>query len=69
MMLKGGMAAAPRQLNNKNREEPENYWATLDRCDYVVTLRDGEKHVDQLGKQGSGVAGGSCVCLYRTAGW
>jgi hypothetical protein len=53
--LQGGTTAAPRQLNNENREEPENYWASLDRCDYVVTLRDGDTYIDKLGGQLGGL--------------
>jgi len=34
----GGTRAAPRQLNDQNREEPENYWPDAAQCDYVVTL-------------------------------
>ncbi|KAG7673727.1 hypothetical protein Ndes2437B_g01890 [Nannochloris sp. 'desiccata'] len=37
----GGTRAAPRQLNDQNKREPENYLESADTCDYAVTLRDG----------------------------
>lgn len=36
--LQGGTRAAPRQLNDQNREESQNYWATSEACDYFVGL-------------------------------
>jgi len=34
----GGTAAAPPQLNDKNKGEPANYWASAEACDYAVTM-------------------------------
>jgi alpha-1,2-mannosyltransferase len=36
----GGPRAAPRQLNDQNKREPENYLETADKCDYAVTLQN-----------------------------
>jgi len=36
----GGTRAAPPQLNDQNKREPENYLETADNCDYAVTLRN-----------------------------
>lgn len=43
----GGTRAAPPQLNDDNREEPENYWNSAEKCDYAVTLKDGENWIDR----------------------
>ena len=32
-----GTMAAPRQFNDDNRAEPDNYWETADNCDFFVT--------------------------------
>ncbi|KAL4446276.1 hypothetical protein ABPG77_003083 [Micractinium sp. CCAP 211/92] len=47
----GGTRAAPRQFNDRNREEPENYWPSAANCSYVVTLRDraSGRVIDELG--------------------
>lgn len=37
---KGGTKAAPRQLNDMNREEPQNYWERADNCTFFVTTMD-----------------------------
>jgi alpha-1,2-mannosyltransferase len=42
----GGTRAAPRQLNDQNRREPENYWEDSENCDYAVTLRDSNGWLD-----------------------
>ena len=42
----GGTRAAPRQLNDDNREEPENYWSSAEKCEYAVTLQDGDTWLD-----------------------
>ncbi|KAL4423801.1 hypothetical protein ABPG75_001102 [Micractinium tetrahymenae] len=47
----GGTRAAPRQFNDRNREEPDNYWPSAANCSYVVTLRDRASGslIDELG--------------------
>lgn len=35
----GGSTAAPRQLNDENRDEPENYWPSAEGCDFAVTMQ------------------------------
>lgn len=37
-------------MNDRNREEAAHRWASAERCDYVVTLRDGGKVIDDLGE-------------------
>ncbi|KAK9814227.1 hypothetical protein WJX72_002581 [[Myrmecia] bisecta] len=39
----GGTAAAPTQLNDRNREEPANYWANTTQCDYLIRLDSTDK--------------------------
>lgn len=39
-LLQGGTQAAPPYFNDRNREDPDNYWPSASGCDYVVTLRD-----------------------------
>ena len=46
----GGTAAAPLQLNDRNREDPDNYWTSTEGCEYVVTLSDGKVPIDTLGE-------------------
>ncbi|KAI7842794.1 hypothetical protein COHA_003540 [Chlorella ohadii] len=36
----GGTRAAPPYFNDRNQEEPANYWPSAYGCHYVVTLRD-----------------------------
>lgn len=38
--VQGGTRAAPSYFNDRNREEPANYWPSASGCDYVVSLRD-----------------------------
>lgn len=38
----GGAAASPDQLNDRNKEEPGNYWTLLDNCDYFITTLKNE---------------------------
>lgn len=38
--VQGGTRAAPPYFNDRNREEPANYWPSASGCDYVVSLRD-----------------------------
>jgi alpha-1,2-mannosyltransferase len=38
----GGTRAAPPYFNDRNQEEPANYWPSASGCDYVVSLRDEE---------------------------
>ena len=42
----GGTRAAPPQLNDENKSEPDNYWTSSEKCDYAVTLRDGNGWLD-----------------------
>lgn len=46
----GGTAAAPLQLNDRNHEEPDNYWESARGCSYLVTLRDSGRHIDSVGE-------------------
>lgn len=39
-LLQVGTQAAPPYFNDRNREDPDNYWPSASSCDYVVTLRD-----------------------------
>lgn len=57
VLPQGGTRAAPAQLNDRNREEPANYWPDAASCSYAVTLRDrgSGKPMDALG-----ASGGSC---------
>lgn len=52
----GGTRAAPRQFNDRNREEPDNYWPSAANCSYVVTLRDpgSGTTIDELGELAGG---------------
>lgn len=34
--LQGGTRAAPRQLNDRNAEQPDNYWVSSERCDFFI---------------------------------
>ena len=56
----GGPAAAPPQLNDQNRDEPANYWATGERCDFAVTMlqSDGAGGWEALDAAALGPAGG-----------
>lgn len=38
--MQGGTRAAPPYFNDRNQEEPANYWPSAYGCHYVVTLRD-----------------------------
>lgn len=61
-LVQGGTRAAPPHFNDRNREEPANYWADAARCAYVATLRDpstGEL-IDTLGEP-------SALCAGRAA--
>jgi hypothetical protein len=56
----GGTRAAPRQFNDRNREEPANYWSDAANCSYAVTLRNRASGatIDTLGaSMGQGVLG------------
>lgn len=35
----GGTKASPKQFNDMNVEEPENYWNSADQCSFFVTLQ------------------------------
>ena len=37
--VQGGTAAAPDELNDRNRWEPRNAWPHAARCDYFVGLQ------------------------------
>ena len=53
--MQGGTRAAPPQFNDRNREEPANYWPTADNCTYIVTLLlEGGASIDgdSLGERG-----------------
>jgi hypothetical protein len=38
--MQGGTRAAPPHFNDRNQEEPANYWPSSTNCSYVVTLRN-----------------------------
>ncbi len=38
-VLQGGTAGAPEELNNRNEEEPRNYWPDVSQCQYYVGLQ------------------------------
>ena len=38
--MQGGTRAAPPYFNDRNREEPANYWPSAANCTYLVTLRE-----------------------------
>lgn len=42
-----GTMSAPKQFNDMNREEPENYWDDPSRCDYFVTMSLDGSWIDQ----------------------
>ena len=42
----GGTRAAPLQLNDVNRKEPENVWDSSDQCHYAVTVKERNGWID-----------------------
>ena len=55
----GGTRAAPAEFNDRNQQEPANYWPSADRCAYALTLRErgggsgaGGALLDALGPEG-----------------
>ncbi len=39
-VVQGGTAAAPEQLNNRNEEEPSNYWPDAQQCQFFAGLQE-----------------------------
>ena len=50
--LQGGTAGAPEELNDRNKEEPRNYWPDTSQCQYYVGLQP----------QGAGSMPGNPLC-------
>lgn len=71
LAVQGGTRAAPRQFNDRNREEPENYWPSAANCSYVVTLRDraSGRVIDELGELPSGRSGHRGTASWLTKRW
>ncbi len=55
--MQGGTAAAPGELNDRNRWEPGNAWADAEHCDFFVGLQ----YPSEPPLQGVLCAG---VCIY-----
>lgn len=37
-IVQGGTASSSAHLNDRNEQDPANFWSDLSRCDFLVTL-------------------------------
>jgi alpha-1,2-mannosyltransferase len=63
----GGTRGASPHFNDRNRQDPANFWPAAANCSYAVTLREGGRLIDDvLGGNGigrEGVMGGCFACM------
>jgi len=51
----GGAAASPDELNDRNIEEPRNYWTSLNECDYFITTLKNSNNNNNGDQGGDGI--------------